>query len=324
MGLIEIGFNQFSSMSQEFEHIPFSQSPAWVKSRLEDGRRYTFYTNDTHVPDYLVACEFISKPVLGEVLLIDGGPLIKRPVNYQSLTSFLKALTEKHHLIELNCETELNADLEVEVRRSGFVRPIWAKYCPMTIYVDPTNTKLKKDWKYRRNKAVKAGVMDAEFIEFPSPDDIKGFVQAFEEMKETKGMTHIPSFEHISSLTLSDGIRFYRISDEEGPLAYRLIWHHKLHAHDIYAANFNRARDKSATHKMMIDILESLKLLGVTNFDFGRIGPGIHELDSVFTFKRGSGGKNISYLGEWSFSKSFYKEILLMVYRKFIEKRKRW
>lgn len=322
--MVEISIEEFFNKVLEFDYVPFAQSPAWIKSRISQGKSYRFFVDDVDNTQSVLAGERHSKPLIGELLLIEGGPVVKSPIQFQSLTRFLNDVTKQFDYVELNSSILASADFEVEVRRAGFKRALWARTCPLTIDVDLHHLKLKKDWKYRRNKANKSDLLDSRLIEKPSADDIGKFLGAFTEMKEAKSIGFVPSFDEVNTLLQDPSVKLFFIEDQIGLVAARIIWVHKERAFDIYAANTNRARNCSASHKLLLEIFESLKALEVKLFDFGRVGPCQGDLDSVFVFKRGSGGQVISYNGEWVKSRSTIKEFVLAAYVALVLKKRRW
>lgn len=119
-------------------------------------------------------------------------------------------------------------------------------------------------------------------------------------------------------------MRLYVVEDDEGVVAARIISVHKDKASDVYAANSIRSRSKAATYKLMMEAFESLSREGVTKFDFSRIGPGKAGLDSVFMYKRGSGGRLRRYNGDWVFHKTIISDLLITIFRVLSKKTARW
>jgi len=250
--------------------------------------------------------------------------LFREPLAYQSIMPFLEGIASRFDYTEINSAVKSSPEFEVEVRRAGYLRPLWGRRCPMTIDVDIEETKISRLWKRSIRKAINKGLADARIISQPSERDCSLFFSMFSEMKERKGIGHTPSIPELCELLSDSSMKLFVINDSKGIVAGRIVWVHKDRAYDVYAANSNRARTCSASYKLMFDIFNYLKNEGVKKFDFGRIGPGKTSLDSVFTFKRGSGGEMISYNGEWVHSKSLLKSIGVVGYLALVKKQQRW
>ncbi len=70
------------------------------------------------------------------------------------------------------------------------------------------------------------------------------------------------------------------------------------------AATVGLGRKVSAAYSMVAKLRGLLLARGVTHFDFGGINPGVHSASGVDHFKRGFGGREIQYLGEWDWATS--------------------
>jgi hypothetical protein len=324
MPIVSISAQDFYEMVGNFSYVPFTQSPAWIKARISSGKEYKFFVDDASSPSLLVAGEVYNKPILGKLLIINGGPLSNKSITFQAMTPFLKALTEDFDGVEIDSAIKYTPEFEVEVRRAGYLRPIVTANCPMTIDVAVADVNYNRIWKRTNKKAIKNEISKARVIENPTNSDIQAFIDLFKEMTEKKSLKYTPLFEEIKELLSESSMKLFVIEDVQGILAKRIVWEHGERAYDVYAANSNRSREVGATHKLLIDIFDELSQNGVKFFDFGRIGPGERSSDSVFSFKRGSGGEIISYNGHWVSYKSFFKLFLTSIYRLIQSKGNRW
>lgn len=81
-----------------------------------------------------------------------------------------------------------------------------------------------------------------------------------------------------------------------------LLVHEK--AYYAIAATVGLGRSVSASYSMVAKLRSLLRASGVTRFDFGGIHPGADGARGVDHFKRGFGGREIQYLGEWDWATS--------------------
>ena len=65
------------------------------------------------------------------------------------------------------------------------------------------------------------------------------------------------------------------------------------------------------THLLMENVFEWMKNNGVRFYDMGRIGPGRKNSNSVYEFKKYSGGDFVQYNGEWIYVRKRWVEYLL-------------
>lgn len=70
------------------------------------------------------------------------------------------------------------------------------------------------------------------------------------------------------------------------------------------AATVGLGRSVSASYSMVARLRGLMRASGLTRFDFGGIHPGAGSTRGVDHFKRGFGGREIQYLGEWDWATS--------------------
>ena len=74
------------------------------------------------------------------------------------------------------------------------------------------------------------------------------------------------------------------------------------HGHDLFAATSEEGRKTYASYVALWKLLEELRMVGVTTYDFGGVDP--EKVPGVFNFKRGLGGTLVQRTGEWEWSNS--------------------
>lgn len=324
MSVERISAEQFFSDLHSFKDFPVFQSEGWVKSRLAIGKDYEFFATSAKDFRAIVAAEVTKIPVIGKILRINGGVVFDGPLGYQKITPFLEELCSDYSYVELVSSQKLDPLLEVEVRRAGFLRPIWGRSCPMTVEVDCANPNPNRNWRRNSRKAKKNGLQSPQCIITPSTEQIKQVMALFEETSKVKPNMYVPTETELAGLLADESMRLYLVEDEEGPLAARVIWVSNERAYDIYNCIAIRGRDLGVSHMMMLDIFEGLAEENVKTMDLGRIGPGKTNHDSVFTYKYGSGGALVAYCGEWIRYSKIWDALTVAFYLGFVKRAQRW
>ena len=81
------------------------------------------------------------------------------------------------------------------------------------------------------------------------------------------------------------------------------------------AATNEEGRAVSAAYAMILELLENLRVRGITRLDFGGITPPSARDPGVSHFKRGFGGRSLEYLGEleWATSPGWRRAVNFLV-----------
>jgi hypothetical protein len=115
------------------------------------------------------------------------------------------------------------------------------------------------------------------------------------------------------------------VRNAEGkPLCGRMTYLRAGHAYDVYAANSDESLTTGAVYQNQQQLLEYLKAIGATDFDYGRIPPGRDTMDNIYVAKSYSGGHPVLYNGEWEYNKSNAINWFYSMYRYCLHKAKRY
>lgn len=306
--------------------IPFTQSEAWYAMAVAKGATVRFFI-DAKANTSLAIWGLESKvPLFNSIIFRVSGEAIAEALDEKTVQAFYNTLASLFKAIEIDSNTKYNVEMEVGLRRAGYKRPIGVFSCPLTLENNLVAEQSRnRRWKRSVKLAQKANLVVKE-LSNPDNTHINDFVAMFQEMSKTKEMTHVVSFEEISSLLAHNSIKLYAIATpKEEVLAYRLVQVHNDYAYDIFAANSNKSREyRGATYLLIEQLFKSLKEEGVKYFDFGRIPPSKHSTDKIYEFKIGARGEKVQYNGEWVNYKSFTIEILVFFYKYFKLKKQRY
>ncbi|WP_044734105.1 GNAT family N-acetyltransferase [Shewanella algae] len=325
MGIKEIDFNTFNNALSKVDSVHFQQSPGWIKSRIAIGKKYIFLGDDSISPNIVIALEVYVIPFLGKVYTSEGGLNYIRGISNDTISEFLSLVSEYCKYIEINSNKVNSPMTEVAYRKAGFVRPLGGKVCPMTILLKTDQLdNYSRNWKRSIKKSKKIDGFRIEKIESPSLQDIEDFVKLFNELKELKSLSYSISVEQVEALFSCENYKLYIGKINEDAICARIVSIYNDVSYDVLAANSRKSRDNGVVFGLLDAIFMDLRDAGVSIFDFGRIGPSKGSSDSVYAFKKGSGGEVVSYSGEWVSSKSIFIEWAVFIFKYVYKKNKRW
>lgn len=305
-------------------HVPFEQSKGWRTYQEHRGMPYLYFVDNVDQPNIACCGRILKKPIIGKILDITGEVISKEDLTEKVLRKFYQSLIEDAvvNLIVYNCKVLYDVKKDIALRRSGFNRPLGSRVCPLTIMVDLANDKESnrdRNWKRNIKKAVESH-LEFKCIANPTLEDAKMVCQMFDEMSETKHLGFSLEPKSLFELIISSGYRLYYVCKDDKPLCARIVYVYRDMAEDVFAANSDDSREYAATHFMMDSVFEDLKNAGVAVFDFSRIPPSNNETDSVYIFKKATGGGEVQYLGEWLWAKKQITPLLFCIYNFYVHK----
>jgi hypothetical protein len=319
----EVEKGTFFNIQKMVGRIPFNQSLSWFNYTYNKNVRYKFFVDDITTPNIACWGTVHRSRVFGKILVINGD-CYSNDINEKKIRDFYKVIADlPFNLIELSNVNLYHSGYEISIRQAGFLRPLSLSVCPLTIIVDILEpTKANRNWKRNVKKATDYGIT-FKCIEYPTINDTINFCRLFDELVHAKKLTFKLKPEPLLKLLELHNFKMFFVLDKKGViLAGRIIYVSNTESYDIYAANSDVSRTCGATFYMMDQIFAYLKEKNIAVFDFGRIGPGNNEVNSVYDFKKSSGGRTASYNGQWVSSKRKYKELFyyayLFYYRKMI------
>lgn len=317
---IEVSSSVFWDIQQKMDYVSFDQSKAWHDYKMAEKKLPIAYFVDNEKKP-MICCWGIEYkyPFIGRILKIDGEAINENVdiADYKSFYSRLRnAVKNKYVFIKLSSNNIYNIDYEIAVRQSGFIRPMVLTACPLSIILDFQNEAPRKKTWNRQLKYAEKECLKFEYVDKPTPRHLKIVCELYDELAKTKGLKERLNLAYLEILLRSESFKlFFVYSNEDKPLAARIVYINKLKSYDWVAANSNEARKiRGVTYYMMECVFDWLKINGVDIFDFGRIGPAVGGANSVYEFKSYSGGKTVSYNGEWICTRNKHIEFLYAIY----------
>lgn len=316
--------DKFFEILKRFDHIPYSQSFGWFEFSYREGIEYWV---DSEIDPNIGFWAITTKnKVIGKKLIIDGF-CSKKHISYTIIKSFFEnVINESGADIIYYSDIDIqSADLQIALRRSGFIRPISLNLCPMSIIVNCQETfKFHRNWRRQVNKSIECK-NQFQVVHTPNDEQLEEFVDLFGMLKNRKHLSFSLSKESIKRLTDSPEYFLSFIRNEDGKaLCGRMTYLYNCHAYDIFAANSEEGLKTGAVYHNQQSLFEYLKEIGAIDFDYGRIPPGKDEMDSIYISKSYSGGYPVIYNGEWEWCKSNFINWVYNFYRYAIRKAKRY
>ena len=138
-----------------------------------------------------------------------------------------------------------------------------------------------------------------------SPPNIDTMIAIYSELQEYKVISEQYSRHELDKIIeiFGDKIVLYCCTDETGDLiAFRGCALIGEKAWDLFAATTAKGRNLYASYLLFWTLIEHCSNTGVALYDMGGIDPHMNE--GVYHFKKGTGAKEIEYLGEWEWATS--------------------
>jgi len=326
-GLHEIGDSAaWDQALQAFDFVPPGQTSAW--SHSPQFRGHDMLRLVSPKPG-AVAVQGILKRSMGVArLIVNDGPLLGKACDEETWLAFVEALKErigKTSLVSFASMQPYDPVHEVWLRRAGFQRPWSSNASPLTLYVNcakkaALDADFSQDWRKNIRKGKKKGLV-FEAVGLADAQARADFLRLYFETFSIKGIDaniDTPMLEGLGA----DPRWFAFFSAEAGKrLSARLVFVSGAYAFDFAAGTSAEGRKLSSSHFLAACVLRHLGDAGVAEFDFGRVGPG--RYDSIDHFKYGSGGRPVSYLGEWSSSSRPWLELAIAA-AGFLKRSERW
>ena len=317
---------EWDRVLEAFEFVPPGQTPSWWESRSFRGHEILRFTSD--IPG-AVAVQGALKRSLGFTrFLVEDGPILGKSCDEKTLVSIVDTLRKrlgKACVVSFSSVQLYEPVHEVWLRKAGFQRPWATVLSPLTLYVDCSDNarveaNFSMDWRKNIRKAEKKGLV-FEAVAFADVRARKDFFTLYTETFQIKGAIAHIDVPMLEALGRDSRWQVFFACHAGKRVSARLVFVSGTIAFDCAAGTGAEGRKLSASHFLVASVLKHLGQSGVHVFDFGRIGPG--HYDSIDDFKRGSGGRPVAYLGEWSLSSRPWLELALGAAR-FFKSRERW
>ncbi|HRZ96416.1 MAG TPA: hypothetical protein P5084_02590 [Paludibacter sp.] len=312
----------FKIQTEYFSNIPFDQTEEWLQSTGSDENIH-FFVNNVDKPDMACWGRFFKRRIIGNHLIIDGTAI--QTENIKTIRDFFQDIVNQgYSIIEVSDIGVYTTFFEIGIRQAGFVRPILS-LSPLSLIVktqEPFN--FQRNWKRNVKKALEAGC-EFEIVEAPSEIQLKEFVELFNQLKIRKGLGFSINDKSLYILLKNKSYKMFFVKDKAGKyISGRILYVNSDNSYDVYAANSDEGIRNGAAYYIQECVLQYLKEIGVSLFDYGRISPSNDEMNNIYVAKNYSGGEPIAYNGQWLYSKNIQISFLYEFYKFLIRKQRRY
>lgn len=290
---------------------PFATS-GWARSKATS--RWTVCRTMGVVDDRIVAAaQVFSLKLFNQITIgwIPGGVSSAEDQDFSGLTSwFVEATGSRAAYLRAAFHQPKRDEDEERLLSYGWSR------CPTFIGAHETfivrrlsgrlanPSRLTSNWKRNLERGVKRDQV-ATLWAVPNATEIGNLLREMAQFKKSKGPDAVSSVQMVEQLlsAMRERLIVVQVRDPIGTLqAVRGAFIVGDHAWDALAAAGVDARKTYSSYVCAWKLLEELDNRGVTALDLAGIDPKNNE--GVFNFKKGLGGEQSIYLGEWDWGTS--------------------
>jgi lipid II:glycine glycyltransferase (peptidoglycan interpeptide bridge formation enzyme) len=266
--------------------------------------RFVFQSDNGNI---ISAVQILSKKKFGiNIIWIPGGS----SGGIQNLdNSFRLAIKKsiKSHLMYIRCNIlfKSNNNDRTTLLNNGWTKPLKKLTSEKSILLDITSdedTRLvsaSKNWRHNLRRAKKR-LGTIKRVLTPNIDEL---IDLYTEMETRKSLPAQFTKKQLIKMfdTLKEDLFYYECREESGEvIAIRAIAVINDMGWDLLAASNQNARKQYSTYALIWKIINDLHSCGTKTFDFGGIDPDKNP--GVYNFKKGLGGVEVDYLGEYEWS----------------------
>jgi hypothetical protein len=266
--------------------------------------RFVFQSDNGNI---LSAVQILSKKKFGiNIIWIPGGVI--GSVKYLD-NSFRLAIKKiiKSRLIYIRCNIlfKSNSNDITTLLNNGWTKPLTKLTSEKSMLLDIScseETRLvlaSKNWRHNLRRGKKrAG--EIKRVLTPNIDEI---LDLYAEMEARKSLPAQFTQKQLIKIfeALKDNLFYYECRNESGELiSIRAIAVINDMGWDLLAASNRIARKQYSTYALIWEIINELHSCGTKTCDLGGIDP--EKNSGVYNFKKGLGGVEIDYLGEYEWS----------------------
>lgn len=309
------GDQEWNTLLSTLNHSNIYQTSEWGNYRKNlgwDQLRMVVFADDKAMSAIQLS---VRKLPLGLVMLWAPGAGVGNFDNYgQSLISTIKKLFKsKIVYCRLNFLKEINEIDVISLKR--FWSTPWVKLSTGHSLIFNTEKNeserviaLSGNWRHNLKRSNKYGLKIMEWIG-PNPLEIFSIYQVMEQFKGIGQQYSLTGIERLL-VNLGGNLIVYKCLDAaDNLIALRGCAFSGIKAWDLFAAATPAARKVYASHALFWALTSKCHELGVISYDMSGADP-IRNV-GVYNFKRGTGARDIKYLGEWEWSNYPFVKIFI-------------
>lgn len=302
--------NEWETTLRRFDDKNIYQSWRWGQHRSEFGWKVihlAYYTND--IVTSMAQILYKNVTALATVCWIPGGPIGDLQTCDTMLISCIRKLCSTPALyIHMNSMTEFSDELAHSLHTHGWRQPNSMLNSGKTLIYDiypdakQRRDKLSKNWSRNLSRGEQRELTVSEWTN-PTAQQIATLTNEMNQFKRIR-----TKFQDLYKATESllqhfgDDFLMVKCTNRDGDiLALRgaIKLDHK--AFDVFAAATPAGRKEYASNLCFWKLIELCEGDGITRYDLSGVDPQGNP--GVYNFKKGIGATDLTYLGEWSYSR---------------------
>ena len=303
-GLFEDGGNEWNNLVinssggcyQSYEWGEYKKHKGWIPFRIIRLDKKTLYPVQMLAKKYWIFY-LIFIPGLGDAKQLD-----------KNFYNYIRELVGTNAFY-LRCSFPINYNQEIHdsLIKNKWITPIYYISARHSMIYDLSESEdirlnnASKNWRHNLRRSLKKEIL----IKIATGSDINKIIDIYREMESTKGLSEQFSEKDILNIIneFSEKLLLYYATNSNGDLLGlrgALLLGNK--AVDIMAATSVAGRNTYSSYILFWELTKKCKALGVKNYDMG----GINKINNkgVYNFKKGTGAKEIKYLGEYEMATS--------------------
>jgi len=295
----------WDSQLLDFPNYCVYQTTKWGRHRSDFG-----WTVHRLVKNETNSCraQILTKKFLGTTIAwIPGGPI--GSVNQLDRTfdkQILKLTSTRRLYVRLNVLEPESSDSRSDLLSLGWkkVKHPFTTGMSLTYLLNFSEAKrrdlLSPNWSRNLRRGESRNLPPYVWTDYNAAE-ITNIYKEMADFKDLAVGSDVPTAETIDSIIrhLDGYLRVTRCDDEHGnPLAIRGALLFGSKACDLFAAVTPQGRKQYSSYAATWHLLLSCSVSGISSYDFS----GIDSIKNkgVYDFKRGTGAREINYLGEWT------------------------
>jgi lipid II:glycine glycyltransferase (peptidoglycan interpeptide bridge formation enzyme) len=300
----------WDSNLMQFADYNYCQTLAWGDYRAYFGwklYRWAAYTENGEPVALMQGLLRIYPGRIG-VLWVPGGPIGDISLmNKDSQRLIVQTTGIKRLYCRISSTRAYRAGDSLMLKHQGWnraIRPLGSGMSMLYDVIKDGQSRLENcstNWRHNLNRSGKYN-LTIQQLNNPDLDTITVIYRDMEAYKDIGQQYSRQELERMFDV-FRDKLVFYGCTDEAGELiAFRGCALLGVKAWDLLAATTVKGRNLYASYPLFWKLIEHCVNAGITSYDMGGIDP--YGNKGVYHFKKGTGAKEIEYLGEWEWSSS--------------------
>lgn len=293
---------------------PLLQSWHWGEFQKKLGRKVWRLLVTTNTGKYLAAASVIKQPLAygKEYFYCPRGPVIAPAADLEKVCGLILdkisdfKVAEKPVFLRIDPLFE-NSERGDDLKRLGFQKLAWEIQPKDTFILDLSGTEdrilrqMKPKTRYNINLAERKGVTIEQYSD---GSRMKIFWELLQQTTARDSFSPYPYVYYLNQLNVlgrAGQARLFVAFYQRRPLAAAIVAYFGKTAYYLHGASSDRFRAVMAPYFLQWSAIGAAKSLGMENYDFCGIAPegvsGSHAWAGITRFKKGFGGKTVSYIG---------------------------